>query len=524
MAALAGGLALGASFVDFRLYVLPWIALAPLLAIAERVRPARAFALGTLAGAAGIGIAFAWLVYAMRVFGGFATPVALLLYLPVVASMGVQLGLFLALLAWTGPLRLGLAAPITFVAVEFLFPKLFPWRLANSQYRVVPLLQSGEVAGPFLLSFAIVWMNAAVLALVRLMRARAGGRPTPVTRDTLGTIAAPLLLVAILFAAGVWRVERVRAARARAPSLRVGMVQGNVSVEHKGNRAFFGRNLDAYREASRAIADRVDLLIWPETVFQQDIATTRTRLAGEDDPFPAAPRPLLFGGLAVEQTPGAPPRVHNSAFLRGLEGEVVGRYDKRILVPFGEYMPLGDRFPVLRTLSPGTSNFAAGGEPVLLAAGPLARLGPLICYEDVIPEPARSAVRRGATLLVNLTNDAWYGEGAEPVQHQALAVWRAVETRRDLLRATNTGLTSAIAATGEVLGELPTFVADTLVTEVHPLRSTTPYTALGDVFGWSVVLAALGIAAARRGRGRRLRSPERVPHPRRKRRRSRAYR
>ena len=150
-------------------------------------------------------------------------------------------------------------------------------------------------------------------------------------------------------------------------------------------------------------------------------------------------------------------------------------------------MPLGNRFPGLRALSPGTSNFAAGGDPALLAVGPLARLGTLICYEDVIPGPARAAVARGATLLMNLTNDAWYGETAEPFQHQALAIWRAVETRRDFVRATNTGLTSAITASGAVVAELPIFTRGALAVELRLLDNATFYSAYGDAFAWTVV-------------------------------------
>jgi apolipoprotein N-acyltransferase len=490
---------------------------APLLALAERVRPKRALLLGWLAGTTGIGLAFSWLVYAMRVFGGFPTPVAALLYAPVALSMGAQLGLFLALVAWLGPTPLGLGAPLAFVALELLFPKLFPWHLANSQYRVVALLQSGELAGPYLLSFAIVWANVALLALARLVRARGAGA-SGTTASFGATIVAPLALVTLLIVAGAWRLDAVRAARASAPAIRVGLVQGNISVEHKGNRAYFGRNIDAYRQASRAVAADVDLLIWPETVFQHDLDTRLTRLAGDDDPFPDAPRPILFGGLAVTRGPGIPLRVYNSAFLRDVDGRLAGRYDKRILVPFGEYMPLGDRFPWLRTLSPGTSNFSAGTEPAVLPVGTAARLGPLICYEDVIPGPAREAVAHGATLLVNLTNDAWYGDGAEPLQHQALAVWRAVETRRDLMRATNTGLTSVVAASGDVLGELPTFRDDTLVSEVRALDTTTVYGAAGDVFAWCVVIATVALGMARRGRERRLRASERAARPRRRRR------
>lgn len=509
------GVALGASFVDFRLFVVPWLALAPLLAIVDGARPGRALRLGWLAGTTGIGLAFAWLIYAFRVFGGFATPVATLLYLPVVAWMGLELGLFTALVAWLGPLRFSLAAPLAFTAVEFLFPSLFPWRLAHSQYRVPALLQSGELAGPALLGFTMVWVNTAVLAVARTLVTRrdAAAQSTDTTAPTPhapgAAIALPLLLGAGLVAFGVWRVATVRAERARAPLLRVGIVQGNISVEHKGDRSFFARNLDAYRDASRAIAGDVDLLIWPETVFQHRIAAERTRLDGDDDPFPGAPRPLLFGGLAIVRGDAGVARVYNSAFLRAPDGRLLGRYDKRVLVPFGEYMPLGDRIPRLRELSPATSNFTAGTDSGVLGLGALARIGALICYEDVIPAPSRAAVAQGATLLVNLTNDAWYGESAEPIQHQALAIWRAVETRRDLVRATNTGLTSVITGSGEVLDELPIFTRNTVVTNVRLLSGTTVYAAVGDVFAWSVVAVVAGAAVWRRRAGPRRSEPRR---------------
>ena len=321
----------------------------------------------------------------------------------------------------------------------------------------------------------------------------------------------PIVTVVALVGFGAWRLTAVRAVRAAAPVLRVGVVQGNISIERKGDRAFFGRNMDAYHDASRAIADDVDLLIWPETVFQHRIATERTRLDGEDDPFPGAPRPLLFGGLAMARSADGTARLYNSAFLRGADGRVLGRYDKRVLVPFGEYMPLGDRIPRLRELS---------ADPPLLSVGPLARLGALICYEDVIPGPARTAVAKGATLLVNLTNDAWYGDSAQPVQHQALAVWRAVETRRDLVRATNTGLTSVLAATGEEVSELPTFTTATLTANTHLLRGTTVYAAVGDVAAWTIVALAGGALLRRRLRAAR----PRPPRPRRSRRRVRARR
>jgi apolipoprotein N-acyltransferase len=483
-AALGAGLALGYSFVDFRLWLVPWIAVAPLIAIAETSSPGRALRVGWLAGVAGIGCAFSWLVYAFQVFGGFSLPSALALFVAPVAWMGLEIGLFCGLLAWVGPLPLGLAAPATFTVVEFLFPTLFPWRIAHTQLRVLPLLQSGDFAGPYLVGFAMVWVNA---GLVRFLRAR-----------ERAPLAAAAGLALVLWLHGSWRIAAIDALRDASPSLRVGVVQGNIGVERKGERAFFRRNLEDYRRLSMELADQVDLLVWPETVAQHPIAADERLPSAEDHPFPNPPRPLLFGGLAIGQDVEGR-HLYNSAFLTDDRGAIVARYDKRVLVPFGEYLPLASRFPWLRDVSPATGHFSAGRDQTILPVAERVRLGALICYEDVIPQPAREAAQRGATLLVNLTNDAWYGISPEPYQHQALALWRAVETRRDFIRSTNTGLTAAVSASGRVLMELPIFVAAARRVDVRLLDVRTFYAAWGDVFAWAVTMW-WALAASRRWR------------------------
>lgn len=482
--ALLAGVALGWCFVDFRMWLVPWVAVAPWIDLAETRSPSRAFVLGWAGGTAGIAVAFVWLIHAFQVFGGFPFVAAVGLFVVPVLWMGLQIGVFAGALSWVGVAPLGLAAPLTFLAAEFLFPTLFPWRIAHTQYRVVPLLQSGEIAGPYLLGFAIVWCNA---GLVRWLR---GGERAP--------LAAALVFVSVLVVVGTSRAERIEAARAGAPLVRVGVVQGNIGIERKGDRAFFRRNLDEYRRLSRSLADDVDLLVWPETVAQHPIDTTGREPIAAAHPFPDTPRPLVFGGLALgEGREGR--RLYNSAFLTEVGGALTGRYDKRVLVPFGEYLPLADRFPWLRRLSPASGRFTPGDAPTLLTTASGLRLGPLICYEDVIPGPAREAVARGATLLLNLTNDAWYGASAEPWQHQALAAWRAVEMRRDFIRATNTGLTATITAVGDVPMELPIFEAVARRTDVRSLNVSTFYARHGDIFAWVQVIVWVGFAW-RRGR------------------------
>ena len=434
-----------------------------------------------ITGTVGIALAFAWLVYTFRVFGGFPTAIALILYLAAVAWMACEFALFTGLLAWIGPLPLGLGAPLVFTAVEFLFPSFFPWRLAHSQYRLPILIQTGDLAGPYLLTFVVVWTSTGVLAVYRRLTGRGSH---PISRTT---IVAPALALIAVVAYGRWRLADVRAERTAAPALRLGVVQGNIDIVHKDDPQSFTRNLEEYRALSRRVAADADVLVWPETVLLQPVPLDQAQLRADDHgPFGGAARPLLFGALGVVRRAGKL-RLTNSAFLLGEDGAIAGRYDKRVLMPFGEYMPLGERFPSLRALSPATAAFAAGERQTVLTVGSGANLGVLICYEDLVPGSARAAVAAGAHALVNLTNDAWYGHSAAALQHQVLALWRAVETRRDLVRATNTGVTSLIGATGEVLAELPTFESRTLVAEIRLLTERTVYAAVGDVFAWSVV-------------------------------------
>jgi apolipoprotein N-acyltransferase len=173
--------------------------------------------------------------------------------------------------------------------------------------------------------------------------------------------------------------------------------------------------------------------------------------------------------------------VFNSALLLASDGRVLGRYDKQHLLAFGEYIPLQRYLPFLRHISPTISNLTPGaGGIVTLPNG--VSLGPLICYEDIIPHLARQAVQQGAQVLVNLTNDVWFGDTRAPYQHRALAAWRAVENRVYLVRVTNTGLTSIIDALGREQVALPIFQADTLVHTIQPLRIPTLYTRFGDWF------------------------------------------
>lgn len=478
-AAALSGLLIAACFLRFELFPLAWVAFVPFLWALGTASTARAAArLGLIAGIATNLPAFYWMVYTIHVFGGFGYPFAVFFYACLTLFGAAEFVIFALAFRRTGPGPLAVAAPALWVALEFLYPNLFLWRMANSQWHAPVLMQLGDLTGPFGLSFAMVWLSAALAVLLRDRR-----RWPPLA-------AAATALVGIgLY--GTFRLPVIERAMHAAPTVRVALVQGNVSIKEKGDIRYFEVNLEKYQQLSEDLQDKVDVIVWPETVSQRWVLADIPRLEGKDNPSDHLRTYLIFGGLAFRLRGREEPEQFNSAFLIGPDGVVLDRYDKHVLMPFGEYIPFASYFPAIYALSPETGSFTAGtGVSVFKVPGKI-KIGQLICYEDLLAGMSRGATRAGADVLLNILNDAWYGNTAAPYQHQALALWRAIENRRYLLRDSNSGVTSIIDAAGRVVAEGKLFSAEVITGTVPRLQITTFYTRFGDVFAWGIVAGAL---------------------------------
>jgi apolipoprotein N-acyltransferase len=486
----AGGALLAVPFIDFSLYPLAWVALVPFLWRVTQVRTYRAAALaGLLAGLAGLVPAFWWLVYTISVFGGFPTPIALFFYLCLSLYSAGLFVLFALGVHRAGFGVLGFNAPVLWVSLEFLYPNLFPWRVGHTQFHVPVLTQVGDLTGPYGLSFVMVWFSAGVMLCLRSRRA-------------WPALAAAVAAVGMVVVYGLLRMPTIQAAIDAAPVVRVGMVQANVSIHEKEKVALFDVNVDRYRRLSAPMETRLDLLIWPESVAQWWVATNARQLAAKDHPYPGLQTHLIYGGLAYtpHRDPTGKERAdkYNSAFLIDPSGAVLGRYDKQVLLPFGEFMPGATWFPQLAAMSPQTGDFSAGVHAVTLDVPGKVRVAPLICYEDLPAGIARGMTQIGAEALLTIFNDAWFGSSVAPYQHEALALFRAIENRRYFMRVGNAGVTGVIDPLGRVVARLGQFTEEVLETEIRPLRLSTFYTRHGDVFGWAVVAVALFLVLRRR--------------------------
>jgi len=284
-------------------------------------------------------------------------------------------------------------------------------------------------------------------------------------------------------------------------------VQGGILQEEKWAPESAWANVQRHLELTdQAAARGARLVVWPESavpfLFDENPALADTLRAVVRRHGIA----LLFGNDDLEgPRAGRDSRVFVGAKMLDPSGELPFRYHKIRLVPFGEYVPmqplltLGGR--VTAKLVQQVADFTPGTEPTLARVDGH-RAGAFICYEAIFPELVREFTARGADLLVNMTNDAWYGRTSAPFQHLAMARFRAVENGKFLVRAANTGITAVVDPRGRLLEATPLFERTVLVRDVPFVPGRTFYAQYGDVFAWGCVAVALAaVAATLRRRG-----------------------
>lgn len=476
-------------FVGFGIFPLAWIALVPVL-VAVRGEPLkRAFLYGMVFGTIAHAGGYYWVAQMLEQFGGLPAPLA---YLGLFLLCAYQAIAFAALLVLVrvGEQRLKLAPIWTMVAaypaIEFLFPLLFPFYIGNSQYRFTALTQIVDVTGMLGLTALIALLNGAFYELVDARLSR--------RRIVVSRVVTPLSVFAMVILYGLVRLSAIDSEMASAPKLSVAIVQANLGAKDTADKAheFARRHLEMSR-AAVAAHPRLDLLVWPETAYntlipRDEMNVHRRVLLGID-------KPLLFGALTANDK-----EVWNSAILTSPTGAIVGRFDKVELLAFGETIPFVDTFPSIRGWFPRSSTFARGTTFRNLVLGRWS-LMPTICYEDILPAFVRRLWREAgpADVLVNITNDSWYGDSHEPWIHLVLATFRSIETRRSLIRATNTGVSAIIDPAGRIAAHTGQWTQETLVAEVPMIEDgrTTIYQRIGDVLGWiSCVAVIAGIVLA----------------------------
>jgi apolipoprotein N-acyltransferase len=474
---------------------LSWAALVPLFLAVRGRAPLAAAALGGLFGASTTALIVSWLVPTLQ--DHFQRPLAWsLAFLAFVSAVAMAPYTALALCAWARararvrPALAPLLLAAAWVASEWARTQLgirSPWaKLGDAHFAAERLRQLADLTGVYGVSGLLALGNVACAELLfagwrRRCRLPAERAPLVACLAIFGLLAAGALLYGELRLAGP---------RSEDAILDVVLVQGDVEAGSNWNRSAATRVLHRYvgltHEAlARANGDRPDLVVWPENAIQTPL----------DDPIYGRPvrglprhdTSYLLGAPRQEERDGVR-RHFNSAFLLrpGAEPE---HYDKRRLLPFSETRPFGALGALGARGDLDAEEYTPGGGPGVFRLD-RAGLGVLICLEALYPDLAREAVATGADVLVVLSNDGWYHGRGGAEQHLAQVVFRAVETRRPLLRATTTGISALVSPEGRILASIPEGEAGFLRVAVPPGRKgSTPYVRLGDWFPWACLLA-----------------------------------
>jgi apolipoprotein N-acyltransferase len=495
------------------LYTLSWLPFAPLIVALLRARridtlqldesakrlpatPLQAFLLAYVCGMLWyLGTCY-WIYATMHQYGGLHKAVALLVLILFCLYLGLYHGLFgvlLGLIAGRSDThrRALAAAPFLWVAVELARTRItgFPWNLLGiAQVDNIPLARIASVTGVYGVSFEIFLVNTA-LAAAFLVR-----------RDKRKVLLIAALSAALVLQAGRWINPPALPADRTAL-----LLQENVPILEGADwtKDYFESTLHDLTQLSLTPpstqpSQHFDLIVWPESpapfytgdsIFR-DAVSTIARQTGSW---------MIVGSIGVRnamESPHGPARVYNSAALVSPAGDWVSRYDKVHLVPFGEYVPFPKLFSFAGGLTAAVGDFGRGTSRAPLQAGGT-KAGVFICYESIFPDEVRQSAAQGAQVLVNISNDGWYGDSGAYAQHLAQTRMRAIENNRWLLSATNTGVTASIDPYGRIVARAERKVRTVLEAPYALTSVTTFYTRHGDWFAWLCAIISMGALVMR---------------------------
>ena len=506
---------------DFDIWPLAWIGMVPLLWVLldgdGQPRTQQPFFYGMVAGMFANGGGFYWIVGLLQRFGHLPWIAAAPLFLLLIAYQALTFGLF-AVIVCRLRMHLGVKvtwlAPLVWVACELCVPYVFPWYLSITQAWVPTVIQIADITGPLGVSFLLVLSNGALFDVLHAIgRAKPGRR----LRAFLGTPLLAVGTIVLCLAYGTVRIHQVDEARTRAEKLRVGVVQANVGIHEKFVPGLREQQHALHLSLSQQLSSQgADLILWPESSYPYAMPRP---VPGD---WPVGDRrkvqsgfqtPIVFGALTVDRKGSGDYDMFNTAIMLDKEGKAVGTFDKNFLLIFGEYLPFAHELDFLRRAIPEISNFSRGTETTTFpidVRGKRYSLGPMICYEDIIPAFGRRlfADKNPPNLMVNITNDAWFGATSEPYEHLALAVFRAVEHRVELVRAVNTGVSAFVDAAGRIYEKGPSVDPQlqpdakpvTLIADMALLPPGGLFQRIGETFGFLCLCAVMLLGALSRQR------------------------
>jgi apolipoprotein N-acyltransferase len=498
--ALVSGVVLTFVSPPFGLHFLHWFSFVPLFSSLDPENPRKNFKIGYATGVSGIFCLFFWLAQTIDLFSNIPLVIAALVVLLFALVWGLPYGL-LAMAIHPLRKRYGeawiLIFPCVWIAIEYLWPSLFPYYQGVGQYRVAWIWQLSSVFGAFGISYLIIAVNSALATLLGRILPQSSLKPIEGSSPAIPVVLVLMMVVGTL-GFGKWRFDQVEAVLSQAPTISASILQEKITMverlaERKSTTAF-----RSWMEITKPIlGQELDLVVWPEgsvpyNPTEPKVAEILGGLAKTGN------FNFLVGGGTVEPDPSGQEAylAYNSCYLFNRQGQINGRYNKMVPLPFGEYLP--GPFILLRGIISGPGNFRAGTEPTLFQADrktpggmvPFTFTTP-ICYEAILERAMRRLM--DADLFVNITNDGWFGNTAAPHQHAMLSVAHATEFGRPMLRVAYTGISMVVEPHGVILQETTPYTDVSKVVTIRLAQFDTPYRSWGGWFPLVVSLLGLGL-------------------------------
>lgn len=488
--AVISGIILVTSFPKLDLSFMAWVALVPFLISLYKKDSRKAFHAGFFFGIVYFFGTLYWIYHSINHYGGMPLLASIAFVILLCFVLSLYPGIFAVLFSVTirkTQLPALLIAPVFWTVLEFLRTYIFtgfPWASTGyTQYKSLTLIQISDLTGIYGVSFLVVAVNGA-LADLFLLKQRTKDMPLfPLSHTVIGfAVLASLFVATYLYGHSKLREQR------EGKTIRVSIAQGNIEQDKKWAPEFQNAVMTTYKELSREAAQSSPaMIVWPETAvpfffsadeeYSNDLIEFQRQLNSS----------LLFGSILIKEKRGENYVLSNSAVLLDESGRVTYVYDKIHLVPFGEYVPLQKILFFVNKLVVGIGDYA-GGNRLIRAEMPSGSFATVICYEIIFPGLVRKFYSTGGDFIVNITNDAWFGNTSGPYQHFTMAVFRAVENRKPVIRAANTGISGYIDSYGRILSHTGLFEKTVLTEDLRTDSTITFYAKFGDLFAYACIV------------------------------------
>ena len=492
--AIGSGLLLILSFPVYDLYLLAWVAFIPLLLSLWKKTPGESFQSGFVFGLVYFFGTLYWIYHSINFYGGvsFVASIAIVFLLCCYMSMYPAIfAYFFSSFIKRTKLPALLIGPVLWVVLEFVRSYAFtgfPWSsIGYSQYRFLSIIQISDITGVYGISFLVIAFNCAIVDLF-LLKSRIRQMPLyPLSYTVIGLLLLCLVIVSSL-GYGFWRLGQERPGR----MIKASVVQGNIEQDKKWEPAFQRYVLETYVGLSlQAAESSPDIILWPETAVPFFFAEDKENSAYLEQFQQTLNSYLLFGSVLIKKNASQQQFLTNSVILLDKEGKIDYQYDKIHLVPFGEYVPLRSVLFFIDKLVVGIGDYLPGNQ-YIKADTEFGSFASLVCYEIIFPGLVRKFYARNGDFMVNITNDAWFGKTAGPYQHFSIAVFRAIENRKPVVRSANTGISGFIDSNGRILSRTELFQRQVVSKEIKTDTTLSVYSYYGDLFMYfCIVISAM---------------------------------